>query len=32
MAKKPTEAPQLFWITYRYSDGSAAGVVAWETV
>jgi hypothetical protein len=26
MAKK-SEPPKLFWLTYRHSDGSAAGVV-----
>jgi hypothetical protein len=30
MAKKP-EPPKLFWITYRHSDGRAAGVVVIES-
>jgi hypothetical protein len=30
MAKKP-EPPKLFWLTYRHSDGSAAGVVVIES-
>jgi hypothetical protein len=30
MPKKP-EPPKLFWLIYRYSDGSAAGVVAVES-
>ena len=31
MAKKP-EAPNLFWLTYRHSDGGAVGVVVIESV
>jgi hypothetical protein len=30
MAKKP-EPPNLFWLTYRHSDGRAAGVVVVES-
>jgi hypothetical protein len=30
MAKKP-EPPNLFWLTYRHPDGSAAGVVVIES-
>jgi hypothetical protein len=30
MAKKPEPVP-LFWLTYRHSDGSAAGVVVVES-
>jgi hypothetical protein len=30
MAKKP-EPPKLFWLTYRYFDGRAAGVVVIES-
>jgi hypothetical protein len=30
MAKKP-EPPTLFWLTYRHSDGRAAGVVVVES-
>jgi hypothetical protein len=30
MAKKP-EPPKLFWLSYRYSDGRAAGVVVIES-
>jgi hypothetical protein len=30
MAKKPEPVP-LFWLTYHYSDGSAAGVVVIES-
>jgi hypothetical protein len=30
MAKKP-EPPKLFWLTYRHSDGNAAGVVIIES-
>jgi hypothetical protein len=30
MVKKP-EVPTLFWLTYRYSEGSAAGVVVVES-
>jgi hypothetical protein len=30
MAKKP-ESPKLFWLTYRHSDGRAAGVVVIES-
>jgi hypothetical protein len=31
MAKKPEPPPNLFWLTYRRSDGSAAGVVVIES-
>ena len=31
MAKKP-EPPKLFWLTYRHSDGHAAGAVVIESV
>jgi hypothetical protein len=30
MAKTP-EPPNLFWLTYRHSDGSTAGVVVIES-
>jgi hypothetical protein len=30
MTRKP-EPPKLFWLTYRHSDGSAAGVVVVES-
>jgi hypothetical protein len=30
MARKP-EPPKLFWLIYRHSDGSAAGVVVVES-
>jgi hypothetical protein len=31
MAKKREPPPKLFWLTYRRSDGSAAGVVVIES-
>jgi hypothetical protein len=30
-AKKPAEPPKLFWLTYRHSDGNAAGLVVIES-
>jgi hypothetical protein len=31
MAKKSEPSPNLFWLTYRRSDGRAAGVVVIES-